>query len=606
MQVKKLEISNFRSISSFEGAPSRSAIICGPNSCGKSNVLRALKFAFLPTYSPDRTSSNFCNSTIGPNASISVKIYFDQPTAGIATALSLPIGQPFTYQVKVKRNGTIRCHINGQQADVDRRKLFLDEVVIVHVPPIRDLAAGGLDPFRDTLAANMRKLHGNNSFVQLSKQIRNQVTQMGREVLSGSQTTARNLLRVEALSVDSVAIGMESILPMATINVKVDGREFSLDKLGTGHQSSVILSLYRQLGTIANKFVLYLFEEPDNHLHPTSLMAVADELKECLSQDSQVFITTHSPYLMNQFSTRDWLPLTSDSSRHTVARSMQLKKSDRELRLAMGRFGLRPAESLLSKRIAVVEGPTDVTLIRELVELQSGRTPDHHDLLVVPAGGKEQVSELCLLLDELGATWIGVFDWDATEDTSQPLMKKQLTPSQVTSITDALTAISEHVQSKTSKQTKAQKFITGLMTEVAETNNKFSPDFDNSILGKHLSRRTALNTTQTTELKDNVARGAIRPARSILEKANIWLWRGSPEDMLIYSANAQSIVEKSLIHSQVLTGPVQSANRKTILFNALHGLAHQPEVLQDVIKKLHSANALGSGGWRDLVKMLIA
>ena len=38
----------------------------------------------------------------------------------------------------------------------------------------------------------------------------------------------------------------------------------------------------------------------------------------------------------------------------------------------MGKFGLRPAESLLSKRIVVVEGPTDVTLIRELVELHSG------------------------------------------------------------------------------------------------------------------------------------------------------------------------------------------------------------------------------------------
>lgn len=606
MHITKLEISNFRSIYSFEGDPSQSAIICGPNSCGKSNILRALKFAFLPSFSADRMASNFCTSTAGPNATISVTISFDQPTAGISAALAIPNGTPFTYRIKVKRNGTVTCHINGQLADVARRKLLLDEVVIVHVPPIRDLAAGGLDPFRATLAANIRKLRGTNSFVQLSQRVREQVTQSGRQVLSGSQATARNLLRVDALSVDADAIGMESILPMATINVKVDGREFSLEKLGTGHQSSVILSLYRQLGTTIGKFVLYLFEEPDNHLHPTSLMAIADELKECLSQESQAFITTHSPYLMNQFLTTDWLPLKADSSRHTVARSIQIKRGDRELRLAMGKFGLRPAESLLSKRIVVVEGPTDVTLIRELVELHSGRSPDHHDLLVVPAGGKEQVSELCLLLEELGATWIGVFDWDATEDTRKPLMKKYLSPAQVQAITDALATIAGHVQATTQKQTKAQKLIAGLQNEVARTATPFEPSFDDSILGKHLARSSVLSGTEIATLKQLFSRSVIRAARPILAKANLWLWSGAPEDILLSSAEAQTLVEQKLIHHKVLAGPVQSANRTPTLSNALHGLAHQPEVLQDVVRELHAANALRSGGWRDLVKALIA
>lgn len=37
---------------------------------------------------------------------------------------------------------------------------------------------------------------------------------------------------------------------------------------GTGHQSSVIIHLYRQLGELTGGHTLFLFEEPDNHLHP--------------------------------------------------------------------------------------------------------------------------------------------------------------------------------------------------------------------------------------------------------------------------------------------------------------------------------------------------
>ncbi len=606
MQITRLEIASFRSITKIDLNPTRSAIICGPNSCGKSNVLRALKFAFLTAYNAGKTASNFCSDTTGPNASILIKIYFDSPTTNIAAALGLPNNQPFTYQMRVKRNGKATCYINGQHADDARRKLLLDEVVIVHVPPIRDLAAGGLDPFRTTLAGTIRKLRGANSFAQLNQRVRDQIAQSGRQILAGSQATVRSLLSVQELSVDAGAVEIDSLLPMAAISVRVGGREFNLEKLGTGHQSSVILSLYRQLGATVGKFVLYLFEEPDNHLHPTSLMAIADELKKCLTAESQAFITTHSPYLLNQFSTENWLPLSVDNSRHTVARAIRITRPDRDLRIVLGKYGLRPAESLLSKKVVVVEGPIDVTLIRELVELHTQRSPDHHDLLVVPAGGKESVSELCLLLEEMGANWIGVLDWDATEDTRQPLLQKGLTAAQAASITNALTAISAHVQVRTQKQTKAQKLIAGLQTEVAQTAVPFVATFNESILGKHLARANMLSAAEMTTLRGAVARGVVRPARPILARAKLWLWSGAPEDILVSTPEAQSIVEQRLIHHGEFTSPPQQANRRAALVNALHGLAHAPHVLKDVIQTLHAENKLRSGGWRSLVKMLIA
>lgn len=107
----------------------------------------------------------------------------------------------------------------------------------MHVPPIRDLTAGGLDPFRGTLAATIRKARGGNSLVQLNKQVRKAVERSGHQILTGAQAAARSLLDVEGLSVDAEAIDIDSLLSMAGINFRVNGQESGLERLGTGHQS---------------------------------------------------------------------------------------------------------------------------------------------------------------------------------------------------------------------------------------------------------------------------------------------------------------------------------------------------------------------------------
>lgn len=601
MRISKVEIRNFRSVQRLDLDLTRSSVVCGPNSCGKSNVLRALKFAFLHAYSAEKTSSNFCSAVTGPNAAITVRVYFDEPTANLSNALNLPPGQQVLYQIKIKRNGKPTCHLNGQLMDEAMRAAFLDEVVVVHVPPIRDLTTGGLDPFKATLAATIRKSRGSHSLVQLNKRVREAVKRSGRQILVGTQAAARSLLNVDELSVDVEAIDIDSLLPMAGITFRVNRQESGLEKLGTGHQSSVILSLYRQLGAATGKFVLYLFEEPDNHLHPTSLRAIADELKECVTDVSQAVITTHSPYFLNQFPVTDWFPLSVDANRTTTLRPRKLTKTDRELRVAFGRYGLRPPEALLAKRVVVVEGPSDVTLLRELVEIKTGRSPDRQDLLVIPAGGKDLVSDLCLLLEELGANWLGIMDWDATEDTRQPMLKKGLPAAAVAAVDAALTTIQSQLSVQGTKKPKAQKFLDGLRGELAQTATPFVASLAESVLGRHLSKARVLTPAEHTRLANAVKRKSMRPLREVLSRTKLWLWSGLPEEVLVATAAAEAIVEGRLIHHGVLAGPVQAANRRGTLVKALHSLGHSPEVLQDVIRSLHVAGELRGREWRDIV-----
>jgi hypothetical protein len=321
MRITNITIKKFRSIREIDFAASPLTPVCGPNSCGKSNVLRAIKFAFLPSFSADRMSDNICHDVVGGNAACQVKLSFDAPTPALAASLGIAPSQPFTYSIDVKRNGTKRAFLNGNQLSDDRRASLLDGVLVVHVPAIRDIAVDGLNPFKETLANVLKKTRGISSFVQLNQRVRTAVKAGGKSLLYRTRDVARQLLRVDELVVNTDGIDLEQLLPAAGLSVRIGGKEIGLDKLGTGHQSSVILKLYRQLGEGSDKFVLYLFEEPDNHLHPTSLREIAIDLKKCADEDhSQVFLTTHSPYLLNQFDHQSVLPLSSDSARRTVKR----------------------------------------------------------------------------------------------------------------------------------------------------------------------------------------------------------------------------------------------------------------------------------------------
>lgn len=587
MQITQLEVKLYRSLFDFRFSPQQASVICGPNSCGKSNVLRALRFAFTPQFDPGKMLSNLSHLALSPNAAAKVKIAFNAPTLELAAALGIPQGQPFTYAMQVKRNGKAEYHLNGARMTADKRAQLLAGIVVVYVPPIRDLAAGGLEPFRATLAAAFRKARGNDSLNQLTPRVNSAIERSGRVFLAGVQNTATRLLKVDRLSMDTDQIDLNSLIPLAGLKYTVAGRDASIDKLGTGHQSSVILGLYRQLGLAAGKFVLYLFEEPDNHLHPTSLRAIAEDLKSCCAPDAQVVITTHSPYLLNQFPIRSWVPLTLTPNRTTNVCAQNIVRTDHELRIAFGKYGLKPAEALLASKVLVVEGPIDVALVRKLIELDTGSSVDRKDLLIIPAGGKSSVADLCLLLQELGANWMGVFDWDATEDTRQPMFRAGLSAQQTASFQQALNAIRPSLRPlSATRASKMQKAIDSMLGELAQPAAFPARNFDHSVLGTYLTEAKSLSVANYASLKAAVRRGAVTAARALLEPARIWLWSTTPEEVLIDSVQAENIVEALLVARQEIQQPYQAATRASALQNFIHARGHDPALLEDIVSAL--------------------
>lgn len=133
MQIIKIEIHNFRSISDISLTVSELAAVCGPNSCGKSNLLRAIKFSFLESYSSEEMAKNIPTSLTSPNAATKIKLYFDTPTNKIATVLSIPKAKSFTFTVAVKKNGTSKSYVNGSSISDITRRDFVSHILVIRI-----------------------------------------------------------------------------------------------------------------------------------------------------------------------------------------------------------------------------------------------------------------------------------------------------------------------------------------------------------------------------------------------------------------------------------------------------------------------------------------
>lgn len=603
MQIEHIEIRHFRSLKKFTWKPQRSNVICGINSSGKSNVRRALQFAFRETFDPEKAVENICADSTGPRTAARIELTFDRPTPAIATALGVPAGSKFSYSIQVRRSGTLTIAVNGSPITEDQRLAFLSEVLVVYVPPLRDLAANGLQPFLTTLTNALLKMRSSQSFNARSQALVSVVKTKGAQLLQATREMSRSQLRVDQLLVDVDSVDLTKAFTTVGLKFRVGSQEHSLEKLGTGHQSAVILEMYRQLGEASKKFVLYLFEEPDNHMHLTAMRAMVDDLEECAKRpNSQVVVTTHSAHMLNMFSLDSHLCLKTEE-RLTEVRQRRGQKTEKEIREAISRYGLTTAEAMLSRKILLVEGPADITLFRTLIELQTGKTAEQQDVHIVDGSGKSGVKQLAAILEELGANYVAAFDWDATLDTSAPMFRSLPTPSRHTLIAQ-LTAVAANMRPVSQKKkSKAQKLVDSMMKEL-QAPPAFTFDFKRSELGQFLSDVHQLNAAAIDAVGTIVGSG-VRKFRPELEKHRVWLWSASPEEILIPDQAAELVAAHELVAMGVLSALPNPQTQRATVLNAAHQLAHEPNHQIRLIRKLWTSKVVKRDEIKNAVRLCI-
>lgn len=162
---------------------------------------------------------------------------------------------------------------------------------------------------------------------------------------------------------------------------------------GQGHQTAVKVALAVQRNSDQKRYLMV--EEPETHQSHTSLRKLLDRIKKLAGEDQQVFLTTHSSYVLNRLGL-DNLQLLGPNG------TAQLDGlTDDTVRYFQKLSGYDTLRLVLARKLVLVEGPSDEMVFRKCFEQVAESSPEDHNIDIVSMNGItfKRAFELCALLD---------------------------------------------------------------------------------------------------------------------------------------------------------------------------------------------------------------
>lgn len=175
----------------------------------------------------------------------------------------------------------------------------------------------------------------------------------------------------------------ESNLQLAVDNI-------SFNQIGKGEQNLIQVKLALQ--NRAEDVDIIMLEEPENHLSHMNLVQLIGYIEK-KNQGKQIFLTTHSSYVLNKLSIDKLCLLSSDYARLSDVDSATVKT----LKRLPGYDTLRV---ILSQKSVLVEGPSDELILKKIYINKYGRLPekDGIDIIVVRGIGFKNYLNIVKLL----------------------------------------------------------------------------------------------------------------------------------------------------------------------------------------------------------------
>ncbi|MES9821915.1 MAG: AAA family ATPase [Candidatus Thiodiazotropha sp.] len=363
----------------------------GPEAADAEGTIWALPVTFLGRYDPEE--DDFIGNT-----------FFDHPVEEVddeePVEKTLGGGRKIFGREQKRLCGFIflRTLRTGSRALSLQRGSLLDTVL--------RLGGSGLTEMWEQTLAELRELDPAIGEIAQLKTIRNEIQQ--------------RLARFVNLSPDDDATGFfasdltrDHLRDVVRLFLAAQPAPHQLpfQKLGTGSVNLLVFALLTFIADLKGKqSVIFAMEEPEIALPPHTQRRVG---RFVLSEMGQAIVTSHSPYIIEQFEPEQIVVLDRNggaelSSRTVELGGIKLKKYRRERR--------QMAEAILSRAVIVVEGATESALFpvaSEVMEAAQGSDYEHLDLAgvsVFNAGSDKEVPVFGLFFKALGKPAFAFYD----------------------------------------------------------------------------------------------------------------------------------------------------------------------------------------------------
>ena len=203
----------------------------------------------------------------------------------------------------------------------------------------------------------------------------------------------------------------ESLL--CTVHVKDKGKLnenkfFNMNSRSQGfHQfASLILSLSIQTHILNMKNQLILIDEPENHLHPSGIRNMMQELLN-IGQNNYVFLATHSCFMIDHKNKERNFIIKKDKKQNTVFNQITEELNIYDDEVLCDAFGINVYKDFLSPYKVLVEGLSDKKILQKTIAklkiIQDIRTTNGYGSNIVSIASRfnfEKIKPLVLLDDD--------------------------------------------------------------------------------------------------------------------------------------------------------------------------------------------------------------
>jgi predicted ATP-dependent endonuclease of OLD family len=443
MFIKNLTIKNFRSIKELNFEPKNLCALIGPNSSGKTNILKALDLVIGEGWTTKaKVARELFHDTAQP---IIIEVSFTNPIEftnkrGYAVSIS-----SVKLEMKLDPELSAKTTINGDDTFYDQDQ-FKKLCHFIFIPSERNLSSE-LRVSQWTMLGKLMRLVYENYVSQYSGNEQNLKNEFAEKIkpakeflehdFSTDEVTFKKFVDTFKKYCKENSAGLanefDPVLDIYNLNwfyktlqihVKESfpDRHFDSEEVGAGMQNLLLVSIFQTYAELMGGKVIFGVEEPEIYLYPQAQRALYKNFIK-LSEQTQIFYTTHNPNFVDAGRPDDIVLLRKDLERGTYKLekddAFNADTADEQRHKIYTHFNPERNELFFARKVLFVEGDSDKILFTTLCENRWDINLDEKGISVIECGGKGGVMYFLGVCKLIGfEDYLAVWDKDGELDST--------------------------------------------------------------------------------------------------------------------------------------------------------------------------------------------
>lgn len=446
MKIAKIKIENFRSCKNLDLNLQNFNALIGYNNAGKSNCLKAIKYALLP--SAKLTIADFFDE----KKAVKVEVSFDEVSERLIEENPKLVESaktkcaPFFHESHLKIRKIVDPSdlkkpyyelFNFKTNEWENNKTGFNNAIVPILPEVIHIEAmenAVEDVTNNKSSTTIAKLIGclRESWQQsLDERIKPKYEELS------DYLSVNGIHRLEQFKSFDVELNthldaffpgvnahldlplpsIDDIFKNITIRLEEQNTPREVGQYGQGTQRCLQLALVKFLATQSSKALLtenhiLMIDEPELYLHPHMVEIIRQALLTLSRNGFQIIITTHSPLLLNSEDTFKGAILVKKSNMQTIISNNPSSKLERIVKSHIEKFDLfeNKGYALFAEKVLIVEGVTEGIILPTIFRMHF---PDlAHKVAFIHVDGCQSILPVNQICEHFGLNVLVTADLD--------------------------------------------------------------------------------------------------------------------------------------------------------------------------------------------------